>query len=290
VVILIVLIFLSKGIILSTSGSIHSNNTFETKSVIVNIDKFDDFTEGELDSLIIAEKTSSNLIFNYVGGSTDTLLGWYYLSLDDYGNCTDFEFGVSLNLKYNNTMFGKIKIILGGYYNSQYQFVSSSILPETNNEKTLVMVAIEDLIDDGLYMITEDFPNDTQGGGMGWADDSDRDIDFKFELIRTGEQMEYEYWIDYVGGGGGSWTKNMHKIINYFIFIVEIHGDVTSTVNAKFFNLITELNCSHEAAGTSFTEPTDIVPISHLVLGSFTGLFMILIVIKKQRKKIIQSD
>ncbi|MHA1556305.1 MAG: hypothetical protein ACTSPM_05150 [Candidatus Heimdallarchaeota archaeon] len=262
-------------------STISPNNSFEEKSVIVNINTFDDFTEGELDPLISTEKTSNELVFHYEGGSSNTLIGWYFFSLDDYGNCTDFEFSVNLDLNYSgSTMFGKVKLILGGYYNSQNQFISSDIVPETNNEKTLIMIGVEDLIVDGLYMYGDMFVNDEPGGGMGWYFDSDRDINFIFEIIRTGDQLKYEYWIDYVGGGGCTGNRDLHKIINYFIFVIEIHGDVTSAVNAKFFNLRTELNCSHVP-----TNQTEKMPMNDLILISSSGLLMVLIIIKKFKGK-----
>ncbi len=275
---LIVLFFTSEWIVVSI-GITNYSNASSINSVTANIGGFNAFTKGEVDSLITDEKGTDELIFDYAGGSSEILFGWYYLSLDDYGNCSDFEFSVSLDLDYSgSTIFGQIIFIFGGYYNSQNQSVSYDILPVTHNEKTLLMIGINDTIEEGYYVKGEFYPNDEVEWGMGYFEnDNDGDTQFGLVVDREGDRLEYEYSIEYIGGGAGIAPKNMHKILNYIIFIVEIHGSETSNVRARFYNMIADLQCSYL--------PTTSEISNQIILFYFPGLFMVLMVVLKSKKR-----
>ena len=254
----------------------------QTMNAIVNINSFMDFELGTLGSEVETQKSNSNIIFEFNSENNSVITCWYALVLDDYGNCSDFDIELTMDYNYTGSdMFGRFTIMLGCYYNSKNEFITKELIPEPNNERTLISLYIEDLMVTGAYEGHYFTSNDLANFGYGYFDDTDKARALKYNFSRTTDVLTWRVAEEDEILFGGPSYGGLGKYLNYIMLIVEIHGDKTDYVTCKFRNLVANLNCTYGPPTSPVTPPT----LNTALQFSYFGFLFMIFILKKYKRK-----
>ncbi|MFW9922177.1 MAG: hypothetical protein ACFFDW_02700 [Candidatus Thorarchaeota archaeon] len=203
-----------------------------TKPSLVSILDFNHFQILHDSEFIESLNNNTAINMNYLGTTTgNAIKEFYFLPLDYYGNCTDFDVTILLTYNYTGSnILGDFSIIYGSYYNESGYY---SGLPSDEESKNILVQTVKSGVS-GIQLMNIGYPFDEEQieSYISYPAPSTRTIEFNIER----EENTIICTIGYDGYTRkiNEWNVGVSKPLNYIALGGVIYPDSSEFVNATF--------------------------------------------------------